>query len=109
MKLFHVIIITILSAIIVTGCSSYGKLIIKSKNEAEITIEELIKNSDDYDIHNFGRSKRIVSGIVFDPKKDNKKLLLSDMWEEINEQKSVSDIVRRINQTSRDISQRFTK
>ncbi len=96
MKLFHVTIITIISAFIITGCSGYGKLVIESKNEDEVTIEKLIKNSDDYDIHYFGHGKKFVSGIIFDPKKDNKKLLPGDMWVEINEQTTVSDIVKRI-------------
>ena len=96
MKLFHVTAIIIISAIIITGCSGYGKLVIESKNEAEVTIEELIKNLDDYDIHYFGYGKKFVSGIIFDPKKDNKKLLPSDMWVEINEQTTISDIVKRI-------------
>jgi hypothetical protein len=96
MKLLHVAIITILSAIIITGCSGYGKLIIESKNEDEVTIEKLIKNSDDYDIHYFGLGEKFVSGIIFDPKKDNKKLLPSNMWVEINEQTTISDIVKRI-------------
>ncbi|MBW2606411.1 MAG: hypothetical protein JRD05_02115 [Deltaproteobacteria bacterium] len=96
MKLSHVTIITIISAIIITGCSGYGKLVITSKNEAEVTIEQLIKNSDDYDIHYFGHGEKFVSGIIFDPKKDNKKLLPGDMWVEINEQTTISDIVKRI-------------
>jgi len=96
MKLLHITIITIISTIIITGCSGYGKLVIESKNETEVTIEKLIKNSDDYDIHSFGYGKKFVSGIIFDPKKDNKKLLPGEMWEEINEQITISDIVKRI-------------
>ena len=95
MKLFHFAIIIIISAII-NGCSGYGKLIIESKNEDEVIIEKLIKNSDDYDIHYFGYGKKFVSGIIFDPKKDNKKLLPGEMWMEINEQTTVADIVKRI-------------
>ena len=93
---FHITIITIISAIIITGCSGYGKLVIESKNEAEVAIEKLIKNSDDYDIYYFGRSEKFVSGIIFDPKKDNKKLLPGDMWVKTNEQTTISDIVKRI-------------
>ncbi len=96
MKLFYFTFIIIISAIIITGCSGYGKLVNKSKNEAEVTIEKLIKNSDDYDIHYFGHGTKFVSGIIFDPKKDNKKLLPGDMWVGINEQTTISDIVKRI-------------
>jgi len=96
MKLSHITVISIISAIIITGCSGYGELVIESKNEAEITIEKLIRNSDDYDIHYFGYGEKFVSGIIFDPKKDNKKLLLGNMWVEINEQTTISDIVKRI-------------
>ena len=96
MKLFHVTAIIIISAIIITGCSGFGKLVIKSKNEAEGTLEKLINNSDDYDIHHFGYGTKFVSGIIFNPKKDNKKLLLGDMWVEINEQTTISDIVKRM-------------
>jgi hypothetical protein len=96
MKLFHFAIITIISASIITGCSSYGKIIIESKNKDDVAVEKLIKNSDDYDIHYFGHGKKFVSGIIFDPKRDNKKLIPSDRWVEINEQPTVSDIVQRI-------------
>ena len=96
MKLFHFIIITIISVMVITGCSGYGNLVIKSKSEAKVTMEELIKNFADYDIHYFGYGKKFVSGIIFDPKKDNKKLLTGDIWEEINEQTTISDIIKRI-------------
>ena len=96
MKLFHVTIITIISAIIIIGCSGYGKLLIESKNKAGVTIDELIENSDEYDIHHFGHGEKFVSGIIFDPKKDNKKLLPGDRWVGIDEQTTISDIVKRI-------------
>jgi hypothetical protein len=88
--------ITMISAMIITGCLGYGKLIIESKNKDEVAIENLINNSEDYDIHYFGLGKKFVSGIIFDPKKDNKKLLPGDRWVEINEQTTISDIVKRI-------------
>jgi len=96
LKLSHVTIITIISAIIIIGCSGYGKLLIESKNEAGVTIDELIENSDDYGIHHFGHGEKFVSGIIFDPKKDNKKLLPGDRWVRIDEQTTISDIVKRI-------------
>ncbi|MBT8358373.1 MAG: hypothetical protein KJO61_11440 [Deltaproteobacteria bacterium] len=96
MKIFHVTFIIIISAIIISGCSSYGNLVVKSKNESEGTIEKLIKNSDDYDIHHFGYGTKFVSGIIFNPKNDNKDLLLGDMWMTINEPTTISDIVTRM-------------
>ncbi|MEA3438361.1 MAG: hypothetical protein U9R43_17990 [Thermodesulfobacteriota bacterium] len=96
MKLSNVTIITIISAIIIIGCSGYGKLVIESKNEAGVTIDELIEKSDDYDIHHFGHGEKFVSGIIFDPKKDNKKILPGDRWMRIDEQTTISDIVKRI-------------
>ena len=96
MKLSHITIITIISAIIISGCSGYGKLVIKSKNDAEVNIEKLIINSNDYDIHYFGYGKKFVSGIIFNPKRDNKKLLLGDIWVETNDQTTIADIVKRM-------------
>ncbi|MDY6790274.1 MAG: hypothetical protein SWH54_03300 [Thermodesulfobacteriota bacterium] len=85
-----------ISVIIIVGCSGFGKLAIQPKHEAKTAMEELIRNIDDYDIHYFGYGKKFVSGIIFDPKRDKKKLLPGDKWVKIDKQTTISDIVKRM-------------
>ena len=36
----------------------------------------------------------MISGIIFNPKRDNKELLLGDMWVKTNDQTTIADIVK---------------
>ena len=73
----------------VSGCSAnYGKLKTQSKNESMTTQQELIDNWSDYDI--WFRS----AVIIFDPKNDDKTLLLGGQWGTVRDQATWSQMVK---------------
>ena len=71
------------------GCSgTYGKLKNQTANDSKATQQELIDNWSDYDIW----FKSAV--IVFDPKNDDKKILVSSNWGTVKEQEMWTAIVK---------------
>lgn len=80
-------------AILISGCSGYGKLKYRSQYREKVTIQELIENSDDYHIHYSGYAINNSSGIMFDPKKDGKTLTPSDRWTSVEDRKRVTEVV----------------
>ena len=76
------------------GCSgNYGKLRPQSKSESKATSRELIDNWSDYDIwFNYYWRPRLAV-IVFDPKNDNRKILVEGRWYTVRDQKMWTKIV----------------
>lgn len=78
------------------ACSAlnrYGK--IRLARPDEITIEELQKNWDHYDIYWAGHTVAFPAAIMFDPK-DNETKLISDAWEPVEDQETLSRIVHNL-------------
>ncbi len=79
----------ILTFAFIMGCSgSYGKVKSQSESDSMNTQKDLINNWSDYDI----RFKSFA--IVFDPKNDNRKILLGGNWETVNDQDTWTDLVK---------------
>jgi hypothetical protein len=73
----------------IIGCSgTYGKLKNQSANDSKATQQELIDNWSDYDIW----FKSAV--IVFDPKNDDKKILVGNNWGTVKDQEKWAEIVK---------------
>ncbi|MFH1102269.1 MAG: hypothetical protein V1714_00695 [Pseudomonadota bacterium] len=83
---------SLLFPIFFIGCSIYGKLVYPSSKGERETIESLIHHSDDYLVYYSGYGEKNPAGILFDPKKDNKGILLSDRWTKIEDRKSMEEI-----------------
>ncbi len=77
----------------VPAMARYGKLRYQSGYGEEVTIKDLIENSDDYNIFYSGYAVDNPSGIMFDPKKDDKTLVPTDRWKEIENKETVSEVV----------------
>ena len=72
----------------IMGCSvNSGKLKTQTENDSRVTRQELIDNSSDYNI----RYNRVV--VVFDPKNDDKKILIEDYWNRVDDHESWAQIV----------------
>jgi hypothetical protein len=88
--------IAILIFVIIMGCSgTYGKLKTQSQSDSKFTQQELIGNWSDYDIW----FKSTV--IVFDPKSDDKKILVGNDWDKVKDHETWTKIVKA-NTTSHD-------
>ena len=73
--------------LLATGCSGNNANIRnQSRDKSEITQQELIKNWSDYDIS----YNSMV--IVFDPKNDDKKILVNNYWSRVKDQETWTDI-----------------
>jgi len=94
---------TFLAVLIISGCVSwqknYGKLKIIPKDSNEITIQNLIDKWDDYNIYSSdqyaGPGFRSPLGIMFDPK-NNDTMLVGDRWKKVSDQKTLTDMTKRI-------------
>ena len=81
------------------GCSgNHGKLKTQPENETKATQQELIDNWSDYNI----RYNAVV--IVFDPKNDDKKILVGGKrgwhWSAVKDQEALTQLVNGSNKTS---------
>jgi hypothetical protein len=92
-----------LAASIIFGCVSwqknYGKLKIIPKDQNEITIQNLIDKWDDYHVFSYdqyaGPGFRSPLGIMFDPK-NNDTMLVGGRWKKVKDQKTLTDMTKRI-------------
>ena len=84
---------------ILSGCASYGKLSSTPKNETDALLADLLSQSDRYVVHYHGNSERLVSGILFDPKDDNKTIRPEGaLWNEVSDPETIAaitDIIQR--------------
>jgi hypothetical protein len=75
-------------ALSISGCARYGKLT-RSTGDDGMTIDELIENCTQYNIYYSGVGVNNLSGILFDPKWDDKKLNPTKRWGRINDQETL--------------------
>ncbi len=92
-KFICLAVIGSISAILISGCSGYGKLKYQIQYREKVTIQELIENSDDYHIHYSGYAINNSSGIMFVPNKDGKTLKPSDRWSSVEDRERVTEVV----------------
>ena len=89
MNIQRLVVLAILIFVLMMGCSgNYGKLKTQSSNDSKITQQKLIDNWSDYDIW-FGSAV-----IVFDPKNDDKKILVGSKWGKVKDQETWTEIVK---------------
>jgi len=94
--------------LLLSGCANYGKLRVESRNvniastnsstkySEKMTIQKLVNNWQDYDIYYSGYKPSRATGIMFDPKEDDLRLL-GDWWEKIESRESLEFALKWIN------------
>lgn len=85
----------IILAFIFVGCSGYGKTMLVRKG-MPVTLDELISNSDDYNVYYHGINQSLVSGIIFEYKNDDKTLVLGGQWVMEDDKIVIAKVVERI-------------
>jgi hypothetical protein len=81
--------IVILIVALVMGCSgTYANIKNQSGAESKVTQKKLIDNWSDYDI------SFMSAVIVFDPKNDDKKILVGSNWGTVKDQETWTEIVK---------------
>ena len=86
-------IMTIVLMVIITGCSGYGKLRLQSRSADDVTVEKLQENFSDYTVYYAGYALDNPSGIMFDPKNDNRTLMPSERWTKIEDKESIIEVI----------------
>lgn len=90
----HVVLVFLISmSFACSALNRYGKL--RLARPDEMTIEELRKNWDRYEIYWAGHTLEFPAAIMFDPK-DNGTKLISDAWEPVETQETLSKLVHNL-------------
>lgn len=84
-----------LLAFLFVGCSGFGKTMMVRK-EMPVTLDELVTNSDDYNVYYHGTNPNLVSGIIFEPKNDDKTLVLGGLWVKEDDTRVIANVVEQI-------------
>ncbi len=77
------------------GCSGYGKTMMVRKG-MPVTLDELVNNSDDYNVYYHGNNPYLVSGIIFEPKNDGKTLVLGGLWVKEDDNRVIANVIEQI-------------
>ena len=96
MNIKRLAVLTILILALIMGCSgTYGTISKQSSADNKMTLEELRENWEEYTVYKSYRWATIPAAIMFDPK-DNDKKLVGDSWYLIEEQETLSQSIRDI-------------
>ena len=80
-----------------TGCASYGGLSYPGRYDSGVSLTDILSQTDQYTVHYHGNSEKIVSGILFDPKGDGKRIRPEGMyWTAVTEPETIASITRTI-------------
>jgi hypothetical protein len=99
----YILLSVLFIALIISGCVSwqknYGTLKTIPNGPSHLTIQNLIDKWDDYHIYSSdqyaGPGFRSPLGIMFDPK-NNDTMLVGDLWKKVSDQKTLTDMTKRI-------------
>jgi hypothetical protein len=84
---------------LVTGCATlfgnYGKTKYLRNTDDPTTIQDLIDNWENYDIHYSGRGVKLPLGIMFDPKGSDT-TLTGERWYKVEDQETLIEITKWI-------------
>ena len=89
--------ITVFIAAAFAGCmdpSKYGRL---RRAGPDMTIDQLLKDSKNYNVYYAGVNLELVNAILFDPKNDDRGFSLQHYWVSVNDDAKLSEAMRWIN------------
>ena len=93
----RITLVLIAVLIMAGGCmdsSKYGRLMTAGP---DMTIDQLLKNWQDYNVHWAGVNTELVNAILFDPKNDDRGFSLQHYWVPIKDKANLSEVMRWIN------------
>lgn len=80
---------------LVSGCAGYGKLKYAAPSSSAVTIQDLEKQSQDYEVYYSGR-RDDPSAILFVRKGDDRSLVPSDRWSKVKDTKMVTGLMEAL-------------
>lgn len=93
----YVSILLIAFAFIIGCAGNYGNLKRQTRNESKATKQQLIHNWSDYDIwihYHSGYKPPLLTVIIFDPKNDDKEILVSSSYSKVKDPEMWTEIVK---------------
>ena len=95
MKTIKCVSLMLITFVSIIGCSeNYAKLKTQSKSDSKVTQQELIDNWSDYNIWvNYNRAP-VLKLIVFDPKNDDREILVGSNWSKVKDKKMWMEILK---------------
>ncbi len=87
--------LSILMILFVMGCSrNYGTLKTQSESDSKVTQQELIDNWSSYNIWVSYNRAPYLNLIVFDPKNDDREILVGSTWSKVKDQEMWTEILK---------------
>jgi len=95
MKILKYVSSMFIAFVFILGCSgTSGTLKTQSESDSKVTQQELIDNWSDYNIWvNYNRAPEL-NIIVFDPKNDDRKILVGSNWSKVKDQEMWTEILK---------------
>jgi hypothetical protein len=98
-RYLYLVLMTALLIGFASGCSTvkgYGKLGYPQRTEPKMTLDQLVKNWQDYHVYYSGVWEGYVYGVMFDPKNDDRKLVGHEWWAPVETQEDLHQMILRI-------------
>ena len=96
-KQISLFFITVFILTAFVGCMDSGKYGRLRMAGPDMTIDQLLKNRQDYNVYWAGVSENNVNATLFDPKNDDSTFSLQHYWVPINDAAKLSDLVGWLN------------
>jgi len=91
-RIFGFGLILLVASVFIVGCATFG--VLRPIKAEDVTIETLTKNWTNYSVYMTGLDMGEPTGIMFDPKADDKALTGdSDRWYKVESEESLSKMV----------------
>ena len=95
MKTIKYLSLTLMAFVSIMGCSrNYGTLITQSESDSKVTQQELIDNWSSYNIWVSYNRAPYLNLIVFDPKNDDREILVGSTWSKVKDQEMWTEILK---------------
>jgi hypothetical protein len=90
----YIILTVCFFSVALTSCASQGKLSLVDRNETNALLDDLLTHTEQYTVHYHGNTQKLVSGILFDPKDDNRYIRPEGaLWRDVTDAQVIASIV----------------
>lgn len=93
----YIIPAVLLAFFVLISCAGHGNMSLVPRNETDALLDDLLSRTDQYVVHYHGNSQKLVSGILFDPKDDDRHIRPEGaLWYAIDDAQAIAAIVNII-------------
>jgi hypothetical protein len=89
----YMIVAALAMMLFISGCAGHGRLTLQSRSGSDALLNDLLSRTNQYVVHYHGNSEKLVSGLIFDPKDDNKHIRVEGaLWNEVSDAETIASI-----------------